>query len=196
MVLPTAELEFEERVAALNPVSKVHKGGRTRRWCALVVVGDRQGRVGVGLGKSADVPEAIRKGAERARKQMITVPLYKTTIPHEVQCRFSAAEVLLRPAAEGTGVIAGGAVRHVVEAAGIRDILTKSLGSANQLNVAKATLKALARLQTPLSVAERRGKKPEDLGVSLEGYRYPQAEPQGEPAAAAQAQASEEKREQ
>lgn len=186
MSLPMAEIELEERVAALNPVSKVHRGGRTRRWVALVVVGDKQGRVGVGLGKSADVPDAIRKGAERARKQMITVPLYKTTIPHEVQCRYSAAEVLLRPAAAGTGVIAGGVVRHVVEAAGIKDILTKSLGSANKVNVAKATLMCLASLQTPQAVAARRGRKPEELGVPLEGYERPEAQPAAGPEAPAQ----------
>jgi len=191
MSLPMVEIEFEERVAALNPVSKVHRGGRTRRWSALVVVGDKQGRVGVGLGKSADVPDAIRKGAERARKHMIAVPLYKTTIPHEVRCRYSAAEVLLRPAAEGTGVIAGGAVRHVVEAAGIKDILSKSLGSANQVNVAKATLMCLASLQTPQAVAARRGKKAEDLGVPLDGYRRAEAAPAAESQAPAQRPAGE-----
>lgn len=167
------DIEFEERVAALNPVSKVHKGGRTRRWDALVVVGDGKGRVGVGLGKSAEVPDAIRKASEAARRNMITVPLVGTTIPHEVSCRYSAARVLLRPAAPGTGVIAGGVVRDVVEVAGIKDVLTKSLGSANQVNVAKAVLLCLKSLQTPFSAAARRGKKPEELGVRLDGYQIP-----------------------
>jgi small subunit ribosomal protein S5 len=174
------EIEFEERVAALKPVSKVHKGGRTRRWVALVVVGDGRGRVGVGLGKSTQVPDAIRKASEAARRQMITVPLVGTTIPHEVCCRYSAARVLLRPAAPGTGVIAGGVVRDVVEVSGIRDVLTKSLGSANKVNVAKAAMLCLRSLQTPFSAAERRGKKPADLGVRLSGYQIGTV-PAGEP---------------
>jgi small subunit ribosomal protein S5 len=165
------EIEFEERVAALNPVSKVHRGGRARRWVALVVVGDGKGRVGVGLGKSKDVPDSIRKASEAARRHMITVPLVGTTIPHEVSRRFSAARVLLRPAAPGTGVIAGGVVRDVLEVSGIKDVLSKSLGSANHVNVAKAAILCLTSLETPFTAARRRGKKPSDLGVRLGGYQ-------------------------
>jgi len=156
-------LQLEEKVVSLNRVQKVHKGGRTLRWSALVVVGDSNGHVGVGLGKASEVPEAIRKGAEAAKKSMITIALAEHTIPHEVQEEAGAAKVLMRPAAPGTGVIAGGAVRAIVEAAGVRDILTKSLGSANAVNIAWATVKCLKMLRTPEEVAATRGRSVEDI---------------------------------
>lgn len=170
VVAPTAEAALEERVVALNRVQKVHKGGRTLRHSALVVVGDSRGLVGVGLGKASQVPDAIRKASDAARKSMVRVPIFRTTIPHMVRAKYGAAKVILKPASPGTGVIAGGAVRHVVEAAGIRDILAKSLGSANKINIARATLKALQLLQTPFDAARRRGEKPEAFGLPLDGF--------------------------
>jgi small subunit ribosomal protein S5 len=149
--------ELDERVVHIARTAKVVKGGRRFAFRAVVIVGDNNGKVGVGVGKAREVPEAIRKGAQRARNNMKLIPLAGTTIPHEVTTRFSAAKVMLKPASPGTGVIAGGGVRAVVEAAGIKDILTKSLGSANILNVVKATMQALDQLQDPASVAERRG---------------------------------------
>jgi small subunit ribosomal protein S5 len=149
--------ELDERVVHIARTSKVIKGGRRFNFRALVVVGDNKGSVGIGVGKARQVPDAIRKGAERARKNMRQVPLAGTTIPHEITTRYSAAQVMLRPASPGTGVIAGGGVRAVVEAAGIKDILTKSMGSANILNVVKATMKALELLKDPAIEAERRG---------------------------------------
>lgn len=149
--------ELDERVVHIARTAKVVKGGRRFAFRAIVVVGDNKGSVGIGVGKARGVPDAIRKGAERARKNMKQVPLAGTTIPHEVTTRYSAAKVVLKPASPGTGVIAGGGVRAVVEAAGIRDILSKSLGSSNILNVIKATMQALEQLKDPAVEAERRG---------------------------------------
>jgi small subunit ribosomal protein S5 len=144
-------------VVNIARTAKVVQGGRRFAFRAVVVVGDNKGSVGIGVGKARAVPDAIRKGSERARKNMKQIPLAGTTIPHEVTTRYSAAKVILKPASPGTGVIAGGGVRAVVEAAGIRDILTKSLGSANILNVIKATMQALGELKDPVVEAERRG---------------------------------------
>ena len=158
------EQVMEETLIALNRVQKVHKGGRTLRWNALVVVGDGRGSVGVGLGKSAQVPEAVRKATEDAKKSVVKVSLLGTTIPHAVEEKYGAARVLLKPASSGTGVIAGGAVRAVVEAVGIKDVLSKSLGSDNPINIARAAMKCLQSLETVREVAARRGRKPEEIG--------------------------------
>jgi len=155
--------ELDERVVHIARTSKVVKGGRRFSFRAVVVVGDQNGRVGVGVGKAREVPEAIRKASDRARKGMIKVNLLGTTIPHMVQTRFGAGEVLLKPASPGTGVIAGGGVRAVVEVAGIKDILSKSLGSDNILNVVKASFAALQDLQDFRVEAQRRGVDPEHL---------------------------------
>ena len=155
--------ELDERVIHIARTAKVLKGGRRFAFRAVVVVGDHQGKVGLGIGKAREVPEAIRKGSERARRAMRLVPLAGTTIPHPVLSRFSAATVLLKPASPGTGVIAGGGVRAVLEAVGIRDVLTKSLGSANILNVVRATVKALDMLKDVDVEAQRRGRPVEEL---------------------------------
>jgi len=152
------ENNYIERVVAVNRVAKVVKGGRRFSFTALVIVGDGQGMVGVGYGKAKEVPAAIQKGAEEARKNFFRVPIIGTTIPHPVQGEDSAGVVMMRPASEGTGVIAGGATRAVLEAAGISDILCKSLGSDNAINVVHATVNGLQQLQRPEAVAARRGK--------------------------------------
>ncbi len=156
-------LDIKETVVSLNRVAKVVKGGRTFRFSALVVVGDENGHVGYGMGKAAEIPDAIRKGIDDAKKNMISVPLDGTTIPHEVIGEYGAGSVLLKPAAEGTGVIAGGSVRAVIELAGIKDIRTKCLRSNNPKNVVSATVEALAALRSAEEVAKLRGKKPEEL---------------------------------
>jgi small subunit ribosomal protein S5 len=157
------EATLEEKLVSLNRVQKVHKGGRTLRWNALVVVGDGAGSVGVGLGKSAEVPIAIRKGAEEAKKNLTRIATLGSTIPHPIESRYGAARVLLKPASPGTGVIAGGAVRAVVEAAGIKDVLSKSMGSSNPINIARAALAGLKSLRTVREVAATRGRPPGDI---------------------------------
>ena len=155
--------EYIEKLVYLNRVSKTVKGGRVMKFSALMVIGDGKGKVGYGLGKAAEVPEAIRKGLEDAKKNMITVATSGTTIPHEVIGEFSAGRVLLKPAPDGTGVIAGGPVRAVMEAAGIKDIRTKCLRSNNPQNVVAATFEGLKSLRTPEQVADTRGKNVEEL---------------------------------
>ena len=159
----TEEIELKERVVQINRVSKVVKGGRRFSFSTIVVVGDEKGNVGVGMGKAAEVPEAIRKGVDAAKKNMIHVVLSNTTIPHEVETKFSASTVRLIPAAPGTGVIAGRGVRPVLEAAGIRDVLSKRYGSNNPVNVVKATFRALGQLVSLEETARRRDMTPHEL---------------------------------
>jgi small subunit ribosomal protein S5 len=170
-------LALEERVVQINRVAKVVKGGRRFSFSAIIVVGDGQGHVGAGLGKAGEVPEAIRKGVEDAKKNLIRIPMIGTTIPHEVRVQFSASKVLLKPASQGTGVIAGGAVRAVVEAAGIRDILAKIHGSTNPVNVTRATIEALRSLRSAEELSAQRGitvrahisGQPSSAGEALNG---------------------------
>jgi small subunit ribosomal protein S5 len=161
--IDVAALDIKERLVATKSVSKTVKGGRIRRFTALMVVGDENGHVGYGLGKAAEIPDAIRKAIEDARKNVIKVSVKGTTIPHEIVGEFGAGKVLLKPAAEGTGVIAGGAVRAVLDMAGIRDIRTKCLRSNNPTNVVKATFEGLRALRTADEVAKMRGKAVSDI---------------------------------
>lgn len=156
-------LDLQEKLVHLNRVAKVVKGGRTFRFSALMVVGDGNGHVGCGMGKAAEIPDAIRKGIDDAKKNMITVPLTESTIPHEIIGEYGAGRVLLKPAAEGTGVIAGGPVRAVLELSGVKNVRTKCLRSNNPKNVVAATIEGLASLKSAEEVAALRGKKPEEI---------------------------------
>ena len=155
--------EFEERVVSVNHITKVVKGGRRYRFSAVVVIGNRKGQVGLGTGKAIEVPDAISKAVEDAKKNLITVPIVGTSIPHEITGIYGAGKVFLKPAPDGTGIIAGGPVRAVVELAGIQDILSKSLGSSTPINIVRATIKGLSELRTVEQVAAIRGLDPKDI---------------------------------
>ncbi|MBZ4663307.1 MAG: rpsE [Caloramator sp.] len=163
MRIDPSKLNLKEKVVYINRVTKVVKGGRNFRFSALVVVGDENGHVGVGIGKAVEVPEAIRKGIEDAKKNLIKVSLTGTTVPHDVVGEFGASSVLIMPANEGTGVIAGGPVRAVLELAGIKDVRAKSLGSNNPRNMVNATINGLSKLRTPEQIAKLRGKTVEEI---------------------------------
>ncbi|BFK23971.1 MULTISPECIES: 30S ribosomal protein S5 [Bacillota] len=160
---PRVEKEFEERVVTINRVTKVVKGGRKFRFAALVVIGDKKGRVGFGTGKANEVPDAIRKASEAAKRNVINVPIIHGTIPHEINGMYGSGNVFLRPASEGTGIIAGGPVRAVVELAGYSDIISKSIGSRTPINMVRATVEGLKLLKTVQQVAELRDKKVEEI---------------------------------
>ena len=162
-LMPTEEKEFEERVVVVNRVTKVVKGGRRFRFAALVVIGDHKGRVGYGTGKAQEVPEAIKKAVEDAKKNIINVPIVKTTIPHSITGVAGAGQVFLKPAPAGTGIIAGGPVRNVVELAGIQDIFSKSQGSSTPINIIRATFEGLKSLRTAEQIAELRGKEVSEI---------------------------------
>lgn len=163
MRIDPSTLELKEKVVAINRVAKVVKGGRNFRFSALVVVGDEKGHVGVGMGKSIEIPEAIRKGIEDAKKHVIEIPILGTTVPHDITGEFGTGKVLIKGASEGTGVIAGGPIRVVLELAGLKDVRAKSLGSNNQKNMVNATMDGLSRLRTAEQIASLRGKTVEEI---------------------------------
>ncbi len=183
--------ELADRVVRVNRVAKVVKGGRKFSFSALIVVGDMNGRVGAGIGKAREVTEAIRKGMEVAKRNMITIPMVGTTIPHEVRLKWGAARIMLKPAAPGTGVISGGAMRAVIETAGIKDILTKSHGTNNPINTVRATLAALQQLKTAQQVAELRGKEVEQIVGRRRAQAYRRQEGGGANGAGATADGAE-----
>ncbi len=182
--------DLSDRVVRVNRVSKVVKGGRKFSFSALIVVGDMNGRVGAGIGKAKEVTEAIRKGMDVAKRNMITVPMVGTTIPHEVRLKWGAARIMLKPAAPGTGVISGGAMRAVIETAGIKDILTKSHGTNNPINTVRATLAALQQLKTAQQIAELRGKEVEQIVGKRLAAAYRRQEGGGKGASANGAEAT------
>ncbi|WP_025324265.1 30S ribosomal protein S5 [Deferrisoma camini] len=161
--LEARDQEFTDRLVFLNRVAKVVKGGRRFSFSALVVVGNQNGKVGIGLGKAKEVPEAIRKAVDKAKRELKEIPVINGTLPHEIVGEFGAAKVVMKPAAPGTGVIAGGAARAVLESAGVRDVLTKCIGTNNPHNVVRATMDGLMRLRDPREIAERRGKSLDEI---------------------------------
>ena len=161
--IDASKLEMEERVVEIRRVTKVVKGGRNFRFAALVVVGDKDGHVGFGTGKAMEVPDAIRKAVEAAKKNLITVPIVGTTVPHRIQGKFGSGEVLIMPAKEGTGLVAGGAVRNILELAGFKNVVSKSLGARTKKNMAESTIKALKEQKSPEYIAKLRGKTKEEI---------------------------------